>query len=182
MLVALTVVLSACLIAQTEEPEAGPEQFAFTMVPGSGPGPEANEAVDDNTDDANHVAWVETPLGRLDLYTYTAMGQGPATTCMLIQSAMFGSTACGDTEAEFDDDEVRLRGVGVVDDWAMVEIGAGDNVASIVLSASDARVYRSNVVEGWAIVVYPAERGNATIQGLDMDGNPVGTPVTAELP
>jgi len=173
--VVLALLLPACLIARVDDgAEDRPEQFVFTMVAGGGPGPEADAAIDGESVDADHIASVETPIGRFDIYTYTSAGEGPPMACTQMSSPGFSTAGCGDDPPVLAADEVMSWGVGVMEDWLMLEIGAGQSVASVVVTAEDSTIYRSNVLAGRAVVVYPANRGDATIQGLNSAGAPVG--------
>lgn len=178
IVVGLALLLPACLIARVDDGlEERPEQFVFTMVAGGGPGPEADAAIDGESVDANHVASVETPIGRFDIHTYTPEGEAPPVACTQMSSPGYAATGCGDGDPELAAGEVMYWGAGVVGEWLVVEIGAGQAVDSVVVTADDSTTYRSNVLSGRAIVVYPISRGASTIQGLDSSGAPVGDPV-----
>lgn len=150
------------------------------MVEGAGPGPEADAAIDADSVDANHIASVETPIGRFDIYTYTSVEEEPMA-CTQISSPGFGSGACGEEPLVLSAEEVNSFGVGVVGDWLMLEIAAGEAVASVVVTTEDSTMYRSNVLAGHALVVYPAGRGAATIQGQNSAGAPIGDPITVTV-
>jgi hypothetical protein len=183
----LCVLLTGCAVMRTGGPGDGAvEQFAFEARPGSGPGPDADALVagyGQSPEDADHVATIPTPLGDLHMVEFTDQG-GPCRG-MLIGGA-FGSVGCaapgGDLGTNAAPDELRVNGVGQIDDWAMVELEAGENVASVVATAADGRVYRADLVQGFGVIVYPLERGELSIQALDASSAPLGAPVVSDSP
>jgi len=187
-LVALVLLLPACFIARVDggPVEPGPEQFLFTMVPGGGPGEEADRAVDgiaNNVDDADHLASVETPMGRLDIYHYTEFQDGQTWSCESVVGPDTASATCADDGfPDNDTDAIEAFGTGVNDEWAILELRAWANVGSITATAVDGTTYRSNLIEGHALIVYPVHRGQLTIQALDTNGGALGDPVVVDVP
>jgi hypothetical protein len=181
----LCVALAGCGLTRTGGPGDGAvEQFSFEARPGGGPGPEADALVagfGENPADADHIATIPTPLGDLTMVEFTDQG-GPCRG-MLIGDA-FGSVGCaapgGDLDSSAAPDELRVTGVGQIQDWAMVELEAGEDVASVVATASDGRVYRAELVDGFGVIVYPLERGELSIQALDAEAAPLGAPVISD--
>lgn len=188
-LLVLALGLSGCLARSFGPPEPGPEQFLFTVVPGAGPGDAANQAVTDmggaaDVEDADHRASVITPLGRVDIYRYTEVNEGETWTCEASLGASSASTGCTDDPNGLgvgDDAPLALSGVGF-GNWTTVELRATDEVQSVVATAADGAVYRSNLVDGYALIVYPTRRGQLTVQALDADGSPLGEPIVTDVP
>ena len=187
-LVALVLLLPACFIARVDggPVEPGPEQFLFTMVPGGGPGEEADRAVDgiaNNVDDADHLASVETPMGRLDIYHYTEVQDGQTWSCEAVVGPNSASASCADDGfPDGDINAIEAFGTGASDEWATVELRAWANASSITATAVDGTIYRSNQIEGHALIVYPIHRGQLTVQALDTNGAQLGDPVVVEVP
>jgi len=184
LVVALCWTLTGCVVMRSGGIESGPEQFMFEVRPGSGPGPDADALVEghgQSPEDADHLATVATPLGDLTIVEFTDQG-GPCRG-MLIGDA-FGSVGCaapgGDLGPSAPPDGLLVTGVGQIDDWAMVEIEAGENVASVVATAEDGRVYRSDLFDGLGVIIYPAERGELSIQAMDASATPLGAPVVSD--
>jgi hypothetical protein len=183
MLLCVSVV--GCAVMRTGGPgEDAVEQFAFEARPGSGTGPEADALVGgfgENPENADHIATIPTPLGDLTIVEFTDQG-GPCRG-LLIGDA-FGSVGCaapgGDLGSGAAPDELRVTGVGQIQDWAMVELEAGENVASVAATAADGRVYRAELVDGIGVILYPLERGELSIQALDTESAPVGPPVISD--
>lgn len=181
------LLLPACFVARVEggPVEQGPEQFVFTMVPGEGAGEAAHQAVDEmgeNVQDAEHLAFVETPLGRVDLYRYSEVTDVEELTCRAVMTPGFGSAGCGLEGSGPGDDEVSPAGISVDGGWGVVEVTSGPMVARLSATADDGTVYRSNLLGGTAIIVYPLRRGELTLQGLNDQGQPVGSPARTETP
>lgn len=155
------------------------------MVPGIGTGPEVDKAVSDGigeeATDADHVASVETPLGRLAIFRYHQVRDGETWECDAIVAEFSSSAGCTDEPGRLDVSDpatVRLAGAGVAGEWGTVEMRASSDVASLAATADDGAVYRSNFLAGVAIVVYPVGRGRLAVQGFDAEGAPIGNPVT----
>jgi hypothetical protein len=181
----LCVSLAGCGLTRTGGPGDGAvEQFSFEARPGGGPGPAADALVVDlaqDADDADHIATISTPLGDLAIVEFAE--QGGSCRGMLLKDA-FASVACaapgGDLEPDAGPDELRVTGTAQIQDWAMVELEAGGNVASVVATASDGRVYRAELIDGFGVIVYPLERGELSIQALDAESAPLGAPVISD--
>lgn len=181
----LCLALAGCALIRTGGPgEGAVEQFSFDARPGTGSGPEADALVagfGENPADADHIATISTPLGDLALVEFTDQG-GPCRGMLI--GDVFGSVGCaapgGDLGPNAAPDELRVTGVGQIEDWAMVELEAGENVASVVATAADGRVYRAELFEGIGVIVYPLERGELSIQALDSSSAPLGAPVISD--
>jgi hypothetical protein len=148
-------------------------------VPGVGPGEVARQALDDFNvnvvSDADHRASVDTPLGRFDIYTYTEFNEGREWTCEAMIGEFGGSAGCADGDLELPGKgEVRPAGSGSDGQWSTVEVRAGQGIAAVVANAADGTVYRSNVLDGFAVFIYPTRRGDLTLQGLGPEGIPIG--------
>ncbi len=184
-LLLVVALLSGCaVVGSSGRNEAGPEQFSFRVLSGAGPGPEADALVSgfaEQGEAADHIATIPTPLGAVRVVEFVE--QGSACRALLIESS-FASVGCASPGGEVDGgagpDELRVTGVGQMDEWTMVEIEAGDAIASVVATADDGRVYRAELHEGLGVIVYPSARGALSIQGLDAEAAPVGAPVVTE--
>lgn len=187
ILVVLVVcgLVAGCAMMRTGGPGDGAvEQFAFEARPGAGPGPDADALVagyGQNPADADHIATIPTPLGDLHMVEFTDQG-GPCRGMLIGDtSAIVGcAPPGGDPGPNAAPDELRVTGVGQIDDWAMVELEAGENVASVVATAADGRVYRAELVRGFGAIIYPLERGELSIQALDDSSAPLGAPVVSD--
>lgn len=174
MLALAALPLAACLVAPVGgQPEPGREQFVFTVRPGAGQGPEAERVFDgvglrDAAEAVDHLAWAATPLGRVDFFQFTQDGLA----CSSVAMAEGAAIGCGQGAPPAD--EAVLVGGWNGDEWAVVEIQAGPRVGRVVATAADGTVYRSNVVRGRGVVVYPVARGNLAVQALGGGGAPVG--------
>lgn len=184
-LLSLCVLVTGCAVMRTGGPGDGAvEQFAFEAHPGSGPGPDADALVagyGQSPEDAHHIATIPTPLGDLHVVEFTDQG-GPCRGMLIGDtSAIVGcAPPGGDLGTSAAPDELRVTGVGQIDDWAIVELEAGENVASVVATAADGRVYRAELVEGFGVIIYPDDRGELSIQALDASANPLGGRVVAD--
>lgn len=180
--------LPACFIARVEggPQPAGPEQFVFTVVPGAGPGDEATAAVASSFGDAvdvDHRASVETPLGRFSFYRYTQIDGSEQFECAALIGANAGSASCGvPGSGEIDPETVTVAGIGLDSEWSTVELHAGRAVATATAVAADDTVYRTNLIDGFGLIVHPIRRGSLLVQGFDRDGEPLGEPVASEGP
>lgn len=129
---------------------------------------------------------VNTPTGRTTLVEYTVTPpNGVVQFCDARLSPGSGGASCGEgapPNPELEDGELLIPGLGNDGTWVDLEIRAGDAVASIRAVANDGTVYRSNVVDNVAILVYPQQRGSLTITPLNADGEPTGDPVRSDLP
>lgn len=187
----LALVLSGCLLRADTGPgqEPGPEQFVFTLVPGPGKGEAANQAVSDMAatavDDADHRASVSTPLGRIDLYDYTEVREGRNWICQAVVGNRSASTGCTDDPAGLvaieDGAFLAAPGVGNSEGWATVELQAVDAAEMVVGTAVDGTVYRSNLIDGFGLIVYPVSRGDLSLQAFDADDEPLGDPIPVDI-
>jgi hypothetical protein len=166
------------------QPEPGPEQFAFHVVPGEGAGEEASVVAEEMASgvvsDASLVGTVATPLGEFQIVTYTETADGLVMSCRAVTGDVSASGACESPPRELEARQVEVSGVGVTDDWSTVDVVAGSDVVEVVARAEDGTTYRSDVAEGYALLVYPSERGGLAITGLDEAGEAVGPPVEVE--
>lgn len=177
--------LAGCVLTRTGGPGDGAvEQFTFEASPGGGPGPAADSLVEgfgQNPTNADHIATIPTPLGALAIVEFTDQG-GPCRGLLI--GDVFGSVGCaapgGDLGPSAAPDELRVTGTGQVQDWTFVEMEAGENVASVVATAADGRVYRAELIDGLGVIVYPSERGQLSVQALDAESAPLGPPVTSD--
>ena len=182
----IALITSGCGLMRIDSaPDAGPEQFNFVINPGSGVSAESADAVANLSDgvieDANHVGSVVTPLGKTDIYTYTQVNADGTWSCQALVHRNGGSSSCGDGPPESPGPgEIRIGGVGTDDTWATLEMSVGDGIRSVVVTADDGTDYRTNVLSGFAIIVYPASRGRLVAQGFGGSDQPVGDPVIVE--
>lgn len=181
----LCVSITGCVVTRTGGPgDDAVEQFTFEARPGGGPGPEADALVEDfaeNPEDADHIATIPTPLGDLSIVEFTDQG-GPCRGMLI--GDVFGSVGCaapgGDLGSNAAPDELRVIGTGQIQDWVMVELEAGENVASVVATSEDGRVYRAELIDGIGVIVHPLERGELSVQALDAESTPLGAPVISD--
>lgn len=171
-LVLVVVMASACLPRFGGQEPAGPEQFVFNARPGSGAGEEAVSLVEamGTVQEADHVATVPTPLGAIDYVVFTEDGAA----CESVIGRDFESVGCGPSSEEIPPEELRVFGSGLHNDWVVVELRAGEEVASVVATSDDGQTYRATMVGGFGVIVHPFERGQLEVQGLDASGAPVG--------
>lgn len=191
-LVVVSLLLSGCMVMRTGgPPEPGAEQFVFDVVPGTGGGTEAEEIAGDlaagEVEDATVVGRVDTPLGMISIVAYTEEADGITYRCRGTISPSGGGAACssGDPPGNVSGPgpmEVRITGVGVMDDWTTVELEVGQAVTQIVATADGGTTYRSGVADGFSLIVYPTRRGPLTVRGLDGSGTAVSDPVETDDP
>lgn len=186
--VALVAMLTAgCgLIPVEAQNDPGPEQFAFTILPGGDVDPAAVVAdlVQDQVgiENAVHVGSVATPVGTYDIVTFEEDGPDGRLFCVARIGEQGASSSCSsEPEPPVDDDGLRASSAGSDGTWAEVEVRAGAKVKAIRFTADEGAVYRSNVVGGFGFIVYPLDRGSLLAQGLGADGQPVGLPVHIEM-
>lgn len=182
LLALLALALSGCgLITASPGDPAGPEQFLFPAVAGEGKGARAEQLLEGMARgrEADHLATVRSPLGDLHFLKYVG---ADGNSCRAIIGPRFGSTACSFGEAAGFPaaGEIVVSAAGV-DDWVIVEVTAGPGVAAATATAADGTTYRAQVVGGVGAVVYPARRGDLTIQALDAGDAPIGDTVVAEF-
>ena len=183
---ALLLLVSACIARVEGRQEATPEQFVFRVVPGQGQTDEATDALvemlREPVADVDHRASVATPRGQMDFYRFSddAVENPSVCTAILSEDGTAGSS-CGEGDS-IGADELRVPGIGMSDDWTTLEIQAGSGVAGARAVAPDSTVYRTNLVDGFGVIVYPTRRGSVIVQGLDRAGNAVGDPVSSEGP
>lgn len=180
-LLMVALVASACLTRFGGPPQPRAEQFEFVPRPGSGVGAAAHSLVDGMgaVEGADHIATVATPLGDFRFVTFT--GEGDMSCQALISSAM-ESVGCGPAleGGGIPSDEVRVLGTGLFDDWVLVEISAGSDVAAVTATADDGRAYRARMINGFGLIVHPVERGALSVQGFDASGQPIGEVVMTD--
>lgn len=178
-LVLLTVMSSACLTRFGGQEPDGPEQFVFTARPGSGTGEEAASLVEamETVEEADHVATVPTPLGAVEYVTFTGDDGGA---CESVIGRDFESVGCGAPPEEIPPEELRVLSTGLHGDWVVVDLRAGESVASVVATTDDGQTYRATIVGGFGVIVHPFERGQLEVQGLDASGVPVGDTVMSD--
>ncbi|CAN5879654.1 hypothetical protein BH23ACT5_BH23ACT5_05320 [soil metagenome] len=183
----IALISVACLMVDGGQ-ETGPEQFDFDMRPGTGPGEEAERlaagviADTDTLTAADHVVWVPTPLGRIDVVDTLVVSDGTEFSCRALIADPFSSQACGDGFPEIPPTQIEMDGISSDGEWTLVEVRAGQGIRALRAQAADGTVYRSDVVRGVGILVYPVNRGSLTIQGLGANEEPEGEPVTAGEP
>lgn len=177
--VLLGMLVTGCgLFVVSSDDDAGPEQFEFPVTPGEGPGARADQLLEGfgGGHEANHLVTVRSPVGDLHFLTFVGSDGNP---CRAMVGSRFATTACtaaGQIEAPAAG-ELLVSGGGT-GEWRILEITAGDGVVAVTATATDGTGYRAQVVRGVGAIVYPARRGDLTLQGLDSAGAPVGDPVT----
>lgn len=178
-LVLVALMASGCLPRMGGQEPAGPEQFVFTARPGTGTGEEASSLVEGmgTVQEADHVATVPTPLGEID-YVIFAGDDGVA--CESVIGEDFEGFTCGIPPEEIPPEELRILGTGQFDDWVVVELRAGEAVASVVATSDDGQTYRATLEGGFGAIVHPLERGQLEVQGLDVSGAPVGDTILSD--
>lgn len=127
--------------------------------------------------EADHVATVSTPLGAIDYVVFTG-DDGVA--CESVIGRDFEGVGCGAPPADIPPEELRVLSTGLHSDWAVVELRAGDAVASAVATTDDGQTYRATILGGFGVIVHPIERGQLEVQALDESGAPVGDPVMSD--
>lgn len=182
-LLAVALLTSACVIIAERELEAGPEQFRFDLRPGSGFGAEADDLAgrfdDEEPVRAEHVAWVETPLGRVDILDTVEIVEGAEQRCRTVITPRLATKACGDGFEEPQPTEIRNEGTISDGDWQVTQVGAGEAISAVRATADDGTVYEATIVRGAGVVAYPIHRGAISIQGLGPSGEQVGVAIIA---
>ena len=183
----VAVVLAGCL-ARVGGPEPGPEQFEFEVEPASGdqdPGEVVGDFASGDVSEASIVGTVATPLGEMTIVTYTETVDGSVLRCRATVGPSTGGAACTEADDSSADPtvvptELRLTSMGTTNEWATVEVETGDQVAVVRGVAEDGTVYRSEVAAGYALLVYPVDRGDLELRGVDAAGAVVTPPVQTE--
>ncbi len=171
---------TACAIVAEGGQQAGPEQNRFDMRPGSGLGAQADAlggGLGDEVIRSEHLAWVDTPLGRVDILDTVELIEGSENRCRALVTSSFASKTCGVGLRGPQPTEIISDGTTSDGDWQLVEVRAGETVQALRATADDGTVYEATVVRGVGLVVYPIERGGILIQGLGPGGAPVGAPI-----
>ena len=185
VVVAMAMALAGCGLARVGgQPEPGPEQFTFHVVPGGGTADDASRVAEEMASgpvtDASLIGTVATPLGQFQIVTYTETVDGFVMQCRALSGSNTASGSCQSPPTEPAPDEVTIQGVGLADGWATVDVVAGPEVVEVVGRAGDGTVYRSDLAEGYALLVYPTDRGGLTITGLDHAGEAVAPSVEVD--
>ncbi|MDH3308530.1 MAG: hypothetical protein OEO77_13565 [Acidimicrobiia bacterium] len=169
----LMSLLSGCVmvrgVSTDDNRQDGPEQFEFVMLPGKSDADAAEEIVGSaagpGAESFAHVATMNTPVGRIDIWTW----EGPDGSCVGVFEERGSSASCGTIEE-------GPMGWGSDGRWATVTVRVPDGTVTMVVTTTDGTEFTVQTVNGWGAVVFPVTRGEpSTAEYLDAQGNSLGS-------